>query len=344
MTSPASPTAGRHAWVDVAKGMGIILVVLGHAIMGVHDAGKLAADSLWMPLNSAIYSFHMPLFFVLSGIFASARLVRPARPFVLGMARQIVWPYLLWALVQTLVISAAGSVVNRPGKFDAATLPSLLYLPPSQFWFLYVLVMCFVASYLLARMHINASSVLVLALAAYCMHPQLSVPYVVAKFMAMYVYFAAGITARSMLLATVQTPRRLPAVGAATLALAMCAAWWAPTGSVGQVLTTLAVAVAGSAFTMALAQSVGSRATNCLALLGRESLNLYLLHIFFVAGTRIALFASYPDVDTGLAIVLACAAGLIGPLIAARVFSRLGVASAIGMVPVRRSQHVGYQT
>ncbi len=44
----------RYDWIDIAKGIGVILVVLGH-------------ESLPYSLNSWIYSFHMPLFFMLSG-------------------------------------------------------------------------------------------------------------------------------------------------------------------------------------------------------------------------------------------------------------------------------------
>lgn len=45
----------RIDWIDVAKGIGIILMVMGHTSMP--DA-----------INRWIYSFHMPLFFLLSGL------------------------------------------------------------------------------------------------------------------------------------------------------------------------------------------------------------------------------------------------------------------------------------
>ncbi|WP_242123154.1 acyltransferase family protein [Sphingobium sp. Sx8-8] len=46
---------GRLEWIDVARGIGIIAVVIGHVWTrgGLHDA---------------MYSFHMPLFFLLSGL------------------------------------------------------------------------------------------------------------------------------------------------------------------------------------------------------------------------------------------------------------------------------------
>ena len=41
-------------WIDIAKGIGIILVVIGHTIGSQR-------------VNDIIYTFHMPLFFILSG-------------------------------------------------------------------------------------------------------------------------------------------------------------------------------------------------------------------------------------------------------------------------------------
>lgn len=48
----------REIWADVAKGVGIILVIMGHA-----NCPNLP--------HGIICSFHMPLFFFLSGLFIS---------------------------------------------------------------------------------------------------------------------------------------------------------------------------------------------------------------------------------------------------------------------------------
>lgn len=54
----------RFDWVDRAKAYGIFLVVLGHVLEGIYLHTK---SPHVFPLYKAIYSFHMPLFFVLSG-------------------------------------------------------------------------------------------------------------------------------------------------------------------------------------------------------------------------------------------------------------------------------------
>ena len=53
----------RIEYVDVAKGIAILSVIVGHTF-SAYDPGSL--------LNRFIYSFHMPLFFILSGFFLPA--------------------------------------------------------------------------------------------------------------------------------------------------------------------------------------------------------------------------------------------------------------------------------
>lgn len=52
----------RIMWVDVAKGLGMLCVILGHSLIAYPGIAKI------------IYSFHMPLFFILSGC-----MLRPSR-------------------------------------------------------------------------------------------------------------------------------------------------------------------------------------------------------------------------------------------------------------------------
>lgn len=46
----------RLDWIDIAKGIAIILVIVGHTVPNPS------------PLRHAIFSFHMPVFFILAGI------------------------------------------------------------------------------------------------------------------------------------------------------------------------------------------------------------------------------------------------------------------------------------
>lgn len=69
----------RIAWIDVVRGLGILLVVVAHSV---------APDSLWA---KGIFLFHMPLFFILSGYGFQAS--TPAALFMQKRFRALMAPY-----------------------------------------------------------------------------------------------------------------------------------------------------------------------------------------------------------------------------------------------------------
>lgn len=82
----------RLKWVDCSKGIAIVLVVLGHAMTYFSpdmDSGV-----------RVIYSFHMPLFFILTG-FVSTHSYKKYRfsEFLKRKAKSLMIPYLYFALV-----------------------------------------------------------------------------------------------------------------------------------------------------------------------------------------------------------------------------------------------------
>lgn len=74
----------RVTWIDVARGIGIILVIYGHAIGAI-------------TMRFIIYSFHMPLFFFLSGMVFKSGKNKPYLPFLIKDFKRIMIPYFIYA-------------------------------------------------------------------------------------------------------------------------------------------------------------------------------------------------------------------------------------------------------
>lgn len=134
----------RTDWVDYAKGIGIILVVYGHLLSsGVH-AGLAVPEHFFLLSDSLVYSFHMPLFFFLAGLFAAQSYrKRGLKKFLVNKLEIIAYPYLIWSFLQ-----AAVELRFSGHSFRGATYGQLLaipYLPWAQFWFLYALLAMYVA-------------------------------------------------------------------------------------------------------------------------------------------------------------------------------------------------------
>lgn len=83
----------RYDYLDLAKGIGIFLVVLGHASLKNEY------------VTSYIYSFHMPLFFVIAGmlLYATDSYTRPLKNIFLGKLRTLMLPYLIFSIIYSLI-------------------------------------------------------------------------------------------------------------------------------------------------------------------------------------------------------------------------------------------------
>ncbi len=329
---PASVRA-RADWVDVAKGIGILLVVVGHAIDGLLKAELVAPDGAWAGSFYALYSFHMPLFFVLAGLFVAQRVAADADGFVRDAFVRIAWPYLLWSVIQLLVIDAVGGAVNTPHEVGAWRLLSLLWEPTSQFWFLQALLLL----HLLGRAllpRIGAAGLLLVLLGARGVVELLELPVLLAMPARFGVFYALGIVAAPWLL---RAAPQLPRPQASRLAAAAALAWAggalaAFAGGQGHwSLAALPAALAGSALVIALALWLRGPLADWGLALGRASMAIYLLHVLFVAGTRIALHKGL-GIDAPLAIlVAACAAGIAGPLLLRQLALRAHATRALGL-------------
>ena len=135
--STASPAPLRYDWIDVARGIGISLVIFGHVIISSRDAGQISSTGFWADVIFTIYTFHMPVFLFLAGLSVQRRLKRGVSDFLKPMLRTIVWPYVLWG---SLILFAEwlGRDIRNPVDTSAVDI-SLLWTPIAWLWFLWAL-------------------------------------------------------------------------------------------------------------------------------------------------------------------------------------------------------------
>lgn len=99
--------------IDIAKGLAIILAVIGHAfpdaVKGFWIAGK---DSIAASTESFIYSFHMPLFFMCSGFLLYTKLSTGGGIFkqVSSRFRRLMIPYLFLSFMYLLAKMKGGAL------------------------------------------------------------------------------------------------------------------------------------------------------------------------------------------------------------------------------------------
>jgi fucose 4-O-acetylase-like acetyltransferase len=143
MTALKNPK-NRDSFLDIAKGLAIILVVLGHVIQG---SSEQFDDLLWFRV---IYSFHMPLFVFLSGAvaaiaFRSDRIQDGLKTVFLNAKTKI-----LKAVIRLLLPFIAWCVINQLAYHQSEDVISAIILafrrPDTALWFLLAIFYCIVLS------------------------------------------------------------------------------------------------------------------------------------------------------------------------------------------------------
>ena len=134
-------------WIDVAKGVAIVLVVFGHTWRGLYKS-DIIPPPLFAAVDARIYAFHMPVFFALAGWFFIPSLTKTSLgTFAKRRIVRLLWPIVLWTYLFLAIKLLAGGHANNP-----AALADLFILPiPGKLhlWFLWALLMMSFAFFLL---------------------------------------------------------------------------------------------------------------------------------------------------------------------------------------------------
>ncbi|HKM03805.1 MAG TPA: acyltransferase family protein [Lachnospiraceae bacterium] len=150
-------TDSRIKWIDMAKGLGIILVIVAHLQPTF--------------FTQEIYTFHMPLFFFLSGYVFSVERYK-LLPFIKRKSKTILVPYFLLGIPMilfTFLQMIMDHKVESPGAYGAVIIAFLLQKKLWTIWFLTCLFLTNLLFYFIARMfksNLMIQGIVVLAFAS----------------------------------------------------------------------------------------------------------------------------------------------------------------------------------
>lgn len=121
----------RIQWLDILKLFAIFLVLWGHAIQYF-----LSTEANEILIYRVIYSFHMPLFMMVAGYFASSSLKSSFVALIKKKGIQLLLPLISWAMICSLIETTVSS--------EFVLFKELNYL----FWFLKSLFVCYIMFYI----------------------------------------------------------------------------------------------------------------------------------------------------------------------------------------------------
>ena len=139
----------RLDWVDAAKGLSIILVVMMHSAYGVGE--EMGGTGVLHYIIGWATPFRMPEFFLISGLFLSQVIARPWARYLDRRVVHYLYFYFLWVVLQIVVKVGLGT--GDIGEVAAQIAWSVVD-PYGVLWFIYMLALYSLVAKLLFELRV----------------------------------------------------------------------------------------------------------------------------------------------------------------------------------------------
>lgn len=322
----------RQNWVDYGKGIGILLVVYAHLLSIGYHTGLDIPERFFRLSDSIVYGFHMPFFFLLSGLFIEDSFhKRGIRDYLVDKFLRIGYPYLVWSIIQ---VSALNILFSNQLSRDTSLLYllSILYLPWDQFWFLYALLLMHITYAVFTPFGRYAKIVLLIIALGLFFYP-LQTPYMaLPRFSAHFLFFICGMSLKDLF--TSLESRAMPSCVISILAVFLVWAGMfifenriepARLADDSHPLYFFVLSVLGIMTSALLAQYLARRNKLVfLKSLGRYSLQIFLVHMLAIVAVRIILIQGFGSQNWIIHMMAGMTTALAAPIILYRVGTRIG--------------------
>ena len=313
-------TAERIDWVDYAKGICIVMVVMMHSVLGVELAA--GQTGFMHPLVAFAKPFRMPDFFLISGLFLSVVIDRDWRTYLDRKVVHFAYFYVLWVTIQFGFKAPSFAAETGWPHVGFMYLESFIE-PFGTLWFIYLLPVFFVVAKATRRM----PPLMIWGMAALLEMAHIATGWtVIDEFGARFVYFYSGYLFAHHVFALSDRARAWPA-----LALAGLAAWALINGGlVGSgfsewPLISLLLGLAGACAIVTMGTMLArAHRLNFLRTCGEHSIVIYLAFFLPMAATRTLLLRAGPIHDIGTISLVVTIVGVVGALLLWRVALALG--------------------
>jgi uncharacterized membrane protein YcfT len=311
VTERSAPAgAGRIDWVDYAKGICIIMVVMMHSVLGVELA---AGQTGFMHVLVAFAKpFRMPDFFLISGLFLSVVIDRDWRTYLDRKVVHFAYFYVLWVTIQFGF--KAPSFAAETGWAHVGFLYLESFIEPfGTLWFIYLLPVFFVVTKATRKM----PPLLIWGIAALLEAAHISTGWtVIDEFGARFVYFYSGYLFASHVFALSDRARARPSLALAALTLwALINSGLVVSGFSEWPLISLVLGLAGACAIVTMGTLLArAHWLTFLRFCGEHSIVIYLAFFLPMAATRTLLLKAGLIHDIGTVSLIVTVVGVLGAL------------------------------
>lgn len=323
---------GRVDWVDAAKGLCIIMVVMMHSTLGVELAA--GREGFMHYVVAFARPFRMPDFFLISGLFLGLTIDRPWRRYIDRKVVHFAYFYVLWLTIQ-FALKAPGIAMEEGWRSALGTYLEAYVQPFGTLWFIYLLPVFFIVTRLAKAVPVWIVFLVAALLEVLPIHTG---SVIVDEFCSRYIYFFAGYAFATHIFGFAQRVRErpmqflglvlvwafahgflvfTPAPAALAPYLQPEAGYSGATGGYSELpLVSLALGLLGACFIVGAAALLSLlKPMRFLVWLGERSIVVYLAFFLPMAVTRVVLLKLGIIGDVGVVALLVTTAGVIGPVI-----------------------------
>ena len=308
---PARPGGERVDWVDYAKGICIVMVVMMHSVLGV----ELAAGHTGFMHLVVMFAkpFRMPDFFLISGLFLSVVIDRDWRTYLDRKVVHFAYFYVLWVTIQFGFKATSFAAETSWVHVGYLYLESFIE-PFGTLWFIYLLPIFFVV--IKAARRIPAPAIWGGAALLEMAHVATGWT-VIDEFCARFVYIYSGYLFAQYVFALSDRARGYPALALAGLAL-----WVLVNGGMVRFgvsewpLVSLLLGLSGACAIITIGTLLARMQwLTFLRFCGEHSIVIYLAFFLPMATTRTLLLRTGLIHDIGTVSLVVTVAGLVGALL-----------------------------
>ena len=307
----AGPAGDRVDWVDYAKGICIVMVVMMHSVLGV----ELAAGQTGFMHLVVMFAkpFRMPDFFLISGLFISVVIDRDWRIYLDRKVVHFAYFYVLWVTIQ-FGFKAPGFAAETSWSHAGYLYLESFIEPFGTLWFIYLLPIFFVVIKATRRM--PAPVIWVVAALLEMAHVATGWT-VIDEFAARFVYIYSGCLFAPYVFALADRVRTYPALALFGLALwALVSGGLVKLGYSEWPLVSLALGLAGACAIITLGTLLARMQwLGFLRFCGENSIVIYLAFFLPMATTRTLLLHTGLAHDIGTVSLIVTIAGVVGALL-----------------------------
>lgn len=305
----------RIEWVDYAKGLTILLVVILHATHGVEKV--LDAEGWMHHIIAFAQPFRMPVFFAVAGLFAAKAISKPWREFLDGKLVHFAYFYILWVTIQ-FVFKAPFFVSEFGIEATIAKYLTAFVQPFGLLWFIYLLPIYFI--FLRLSRNVPMAAQFTVAILARLVLSESSIG-VVEFFSKYYVFFLVGHFGHALWFKLAETAKKQKAL--ATIGLLLWAGANAWIVNLGYNIYAPVAIMMGIVGFMAVIEfmallpdlPVAGKLADVFRYFGQRSLPIYLGFFLPMGVTRLVAMKLCETCDAGTIAFVVSLVSIVGALI-----------------------------